>query len=179
MERKQLLNLDYSKYPFMNKEFDIYVTTDQEENIINDVVRYKLLNDTDDMGDGEEYPSLGFSFIKVVDKGRSEFFNIYVYKGDGGKLTFDMGVNEGNRFANRRTYNDFVKVLRTLYMKQDPNIVSNALSKINNTDVSEITWSEDKEQNGQTFWNLLNQFGYDWNKFKKEFLTREIWGDLK
>lgn len=162
--------------PFMDKEFDIYVTTDREENKINDVVRYKLLNGIEDMSDGD-FNSIVITFIKVADKGKSELFDIYISSSDEEDLEFNMDVYPGNKFANRRSYNEFVKVLRSLYMRQDPNVVSKALGKINDTNVSEITWKEDKEKNGQTFWNLLNRFGYDWDKFKNKFLTREIWGD--
>lgn len=82
-------------------------------------------------------------------------------------------LDDENKFANRKSLMSCIKYLHKLYMYSDPNLVANAMSKMNDTEVSKITHDDVKDYNN--FWKFLNEFGYDWDKFKKSIRINKLW----
>ena len=181
MRRKEIVdNLDYGKYPFMDKEFDMYVTKDQEDIDINGIRKFRLMNDVEDMGD-EDFNSLSIGMVRIDDiNDEAIFMSVFIYTLNTG-LTMDIGGNPGCKFTSRKSYNDFLRILRKLYFMQDPNVTAKALSKINGSEVSEVSGDEDMRSNGTNLWNILERNGYTWDTFKSKVLNKiqkKLWDDL-
>lgn len=91
---------------------------------------------------------------------------------NGNEIAINL-LSEESKFANRKSLMICIKYLHKLYLYSDPNRVKNAISKINNTtELSELTHDDVEYDN---FWGFLNQFGYDWDKFRKSIKINELW----
>lgn len=90
---------------------------------------------------------------------------------DNGKVEIDLFDND-NKFANRRSVISLIKYLHKLYVYSDPNRMNRVIGQINDTTLSELTYEDVSLTN---FWGFLNEFGYDWEKFRKSININKLW----
>lgn len=145
--------------------YDIYVdeyNLDGDDIELGEVVKAKII-DYDNWGD--DYHEQ-FVFFISFDINHDEELSIL------SKLNILDNINviefdHGQKFTNKKSAIKFIEMLKKLYMIHNPNRVSKALSKINDTDLQEV------EGNG--FYSFINDTFGSWENFKKRINIRKLY----
>ena len=170
---------------YENLVFNIFTVMgwdkDSEEIFPDKVIKYKI----DEYAERPDDPCFQFS-LSSIDEDPFVHLWIYIIFDENGKINVDLGsylkepgkkyTEVRNLFADRKSMKNFMKVLETLYITDNPNVSRNAVAKINKTKVTEIT--HDEVEDYENFWKFLNSNNYDWNKFKSEIKINKLWDDL-
>lgn len=179
----------YKNNPFIGKlVFNIFTTItidrDGEEIFPNRVIKYKI-------SDGLEVHDENFAQFCINSIDEEEPLGGYIIisfdDNDNGKLKLGLGSylkdpynkysgRVFNLFADRKSARDFMKMLHTMYIMDDPNTSAGAVAKINKTKITKINHTE--VEDGSNFWKYLQQNGYDWEKFKSSINVNKLWDDL-
>tara|TARA_R110000772_G_scaffold251992_1_gene367120 strand:+ start:2371 stop:3012 length:642 start_codon:yes stop_codon:yes gene_type:complete len=98
--------------------------------------------------------------------------SINVWLGEnGGKARITI-FDDNNKFANRKSAVQFMKLLHKLYLFQDPNVMRKATTKMSGGETTELTYKDVDDHN---LWGFFQEHGYDWNKFKSEININDLW----
>ena len=137
-KKKHIYNNSLDMKMLGSYEFDYflkYYNLDSDDIPFGDSggVTKMVINDFDFMYNEIFWIFMGFPELDVVDDMMIlSKFELYL---DGDDLVIDQQYN-GNKFANRKSAMKFIEMLKKLYIIHNPNIVNNALAKMNNTEVS-------------------------------------------
>lgn len=118
-------------------------------------------------------------------KGIGIFINIFIV-GNYNRINIDLGSKDDimrkregrgvNMFSDKESLDNFILILKRLYIMSDPNIILKALSKFNNTEITKISHNDLNDgDNLDNFWKFLNENGYDWDRFINNVNTNSIY----
>ena len=166
----------YKNFFIPDYKFDIYVDFALDNDHMEDeryehyprkVIRNVKIEDYLMRYDGDEM----VMELDLEGTGHSNWqLSINIYLGDGNaRITI---FDNNNKFANKRSAVQFMKLLHKLYLFHDPNVMRKATTKMSGGETTELTHKDVPNDN---FWGFFQEHGYDWKKFKSEININDLW----
>jgi hypothetical protein len=171
-EEESKIKDSWFKYPFMKEfKFDIF---------INFTLGREYLDEEDEIYPKKVVKNVVFYNYSIHESVQMEIFG---HCEEGYYISCNIIIDEvnnkaqiilfdeNNKFTSRRDAIKFMKMLKMLYYRGNPNISKNIISKINKSEVSDIA----PDLNRDTLWDFLEYNGKSWEDFIKDINIRKLW----